>query len=716
MNGNFNSYQIKFLLIILIPMIILISYLYIDRKEDYEKYIRVTEETMADTLLQEEEFIAERLVSPPLFMFQDSEIIGEHIGEHGNMENLLVKFVVNRLDFGAMGIYSNSRDEIVFHIGKEEIYQDLRLDSIKNTVPQRKAGFYIRHDNNLMYIVPIDGGFVYSFHENIINKPNGPLFVGMILIAIVLAIFVAIWIEDKTKKRIYHLKQELENVKETGGELPIYDDKFSEISKSVNDLKEHLFKQQELLHTILDSLPLAIIYYDQNGDVVYVNNTTTSLTGYSKEEIGQFTKNPSILDDNQSAFWATLYSGQAFLGFESFCPTKFGKEIPVMTSTNIIYDPSSNVLGTISAFMDFSEEERLKKLEYRAKVMLDNISDGVMMVDNNGSIIGFNRGAEKMTGLEAKQVIGKKYDDIFIKRKTIFTKLTQTLETKVEYMNYKKETTIEDGRRIYLMITTKILWDETGNQIGAMGIYKDITQFEELSQQIQRADKLAVVGELAAGTAHEIRNPLTTIKGFIQLLKAEIKDDSKQQYIDLILEEISHINEIIREMLLLAKPSYPKKSLVSINSIINDMVSFMGSEALLHNIEIKIGEKKEIPDIEIDERQVKQVFINIIRNSIQAMDKSGVITISTEYNKSEKRIEVIFADQGKGIPEEQIAKIYEPFFTTKADGTGLGIPVSYQIMKNHGGDLIIKSELYKGTEVKLYFPLDTDDSSEERKE
>lgn len=671
---------------------------------------------MVDIMLQEDQFVQERLHSPPLLLFQNKEAINQQFlqGHPQGVENLLLKLAIDRLDCGVIGIYSKERNEVVFHIGNKDIYNTLDPSLIQKKLGDDNKPIFIENNNHLIYIYPIVNGYIYTYQDNIQNMPNQALFVEMIILAIILAVFGAKLAENKTQKRIKNFKQELHALKESGEPLPLYNDNFNEIVNSVNELKEHLSSIQKLLYSILDSLPLGIVYYDEEGKVMYVNKTVTTITGYCENEIKNFMISGNILNSNESVFWETLRSGESFLGFESYCPTKDGKEIPVMTSTKPLIDHSDKFIGTISSFFDISEQQRLRKIEYRAKVMLDHISDGVMMVDNGGVIIGFNRGAEVMTGFKSDQVLGKKYDDIFIKRKTIFTKLTQTLESKREYSNYKKETKMEDGRKVYLIITTKLLWDEEGKQLGAMGIYKDITHLEELSQQIQRADKLSVVGELAAGTAHEIRNPLTTIKGFIQLLITEFKDTNKEQYIHLILDEINHINEIIREMLLLAKPVYPRKTLVSLNQIIKDIVVFMNPEAVLYNVELHYQLDVELPKVDLDDRQIKQVFINLVRNAIQAVKKDGHITITSGYNKNTEMIEITFEDNGEGIPENKIAKIYEPFYTTKDDGTGLGIPVSYRIMKNHGGDLQIFSEFNKGTTVKLYFPIVKDDSSEDR--
>ncbi|KXG42563.1 PAS domain S-box protein [Tepidibacillus infernus] len=543
------------------------------------------------------------------------------------------------------------------------------------------------------------------------NQLSPYLFWGMLLFSILLAVMVAKSVEKRTQMRLRQLKEELDSLRNTGKPLSVADDHFGEIAQSVNDINENLSNKQRINKAILDSIPLGIIFYDDQGKVMYVNQKAYEITGYTKEEIERFTVKGNILNHSEYVFWKTLHSGESFFGFESFCPTKDGREIPVMTSTKPLYDSESKqMIGIISTFIDISEQNRLRKVEQHAKVMLDHISDGVITVDNFGVINGFNRGAEEMTGFKTEEVLGKYYDDVFIKRKTIFTKLTQTLRSGREYSNYKKEMIDVSGEKVFLMITTRILRNEQGKQIGAMGIYKDITLMVELEQQIQRAEKLAVVGELAAGTAHEIRNPLTTIKGFIQVFENELKDNDKKQYIHLVLDEINRINEIIKEMLLLANPSDSFKKWMQINQIIKETITFMSAEGAMYNVELVTDLQEELPLVFIDEGQIKQVFVNMIRNAIQAMKKGGIMEIASLYNPIQQRIEVIFTDHGEGIPEEQLPRVYEPFYTTKHDGTGLGIPVSFRIMKNHDGDLQIFSTQGEGTKVVLFFPIQTDDS------
>ncbi|MFV9511849.1 PAS domain S-box protein [Tepidibacillus sp. LV47] len=717
MKDKLNDIYAKVVIFLLVPMILLIFFFYYDKNDTYLSHVKQTEAEMAEILLSEQAYMMNQLELRPLILDEklEDEMNFTKISTHG-IQKILLEISKEGLNHGALGIYSSMKGKVVLHLGLREILLIFSNKQIQSNLENSGMDpFYTELDDKLVYVVPItengkSKGFIYTYHVDEQKQTHLFLFALIFLIALVIALFGAKWIDLKTKRQINQLKQELQALQETGKPLNLRDDRFGEIAKSVNHIKEDLTLRYQVIKSIMDSIPLGIVYYDKNGMVQSVNETAKQITGFTKEEIENFTVSGNLLGDTQHIFWETLRSGESFLGFESFCPTKDGREIPVVTSTKPIYDESGNLLGIVSSFIDISELNRLQKAEQRAKIILDSISDGVITVDNQGIIISFNRGAEEMTGLKAEQVIGKSYDDLFIKKKTIFTKLTLTLRSGHEYTNHKKKIKTEDGRTVHLIISTKLMRNENGEQIGAVGIYKDITKIIELEEQIQRADKLALIGELAAGTAHEIRNPLTTIQGFIQLLKYELKGNNQQEYLEIVLKEIAHINEIIKEMLLLAKPSAPQMRTASLNQIIKDTIGFMNAEGLLYNVKLEMELADQLPPIDLDERQIKQVFINLIRNSIQAMDDGGEVIIKTSYDEIKRMIYVYVIDNGIGISEENLAKIYEPFYTTKETGTGLGIPISFRIMENHGGTLDIQSKLGEGTKVTLSFPLDRDDS------
>lgn len=224
-----------------------------------------------------------------------------------------------------------------------------------------------------------------------------------------------------------------------------------------------------------------------------------------------------------------------------------------------------------------------------------------------------------------------------------------------------------------------------------------IQQSEEL---LRKSEKLAVVGQLAAGVAHEIRNPLTSLKGFIQLLK---EGKCNETYFDIIEAELERLNEIVDEFLLLGKPNPTKKTYNHISEMLQHVVKLLEGQALLHHVTVQCFVAEQLPPLYCDENQLKQVFINIIKNAIEAMPNGGILRI-----EARQRLDSIFiciTDEGCGIPKERMATLGEPFYSTKEKGTGLGLMVSFKIVEAHGGEMKIHSEEGKGTTVCLRFPI-----------
>ncbi|NUK31539.1 Cache 3/Cache 2 fusion domain-containing protein [Parageobacillus sp. VR-IP] len=224
-----------------------------------------------------------------------------------------------------------------------------------------------------------------------------------------------------------------------------------------------------------------------------------------------------------------------------------------------------------------------------------------------------------------------------------------------------------------------------------------IQQSEEL---LRKSEKLAVVGELAAGVAHEIRNPLTSLKGFIQLLK---EGERNQMYFDIIEAELERLNEIVDEFLLLGKPNPVKKAYHHVSDMLQHVMKLLEGQALLHHVTVQYSIDEQLPPLYCDENQLKQVFINIIKNAIEAMPNGGMLRIEAKLRLDS--VLICITDEGCGIPKERMATLGEPFYSTKEKGTGLGLMVSFKIVEAHGGKMEIHSEEGKGTTVCLLFPI-----------
>jgi signal transduction histidine kinase len=255
----------------------------------------------------------------------------------------------------------------------------------------------------------------------------------------------------------------------------------------------------------------------------------------------------------------------------------------------------------------------------------------------------------------------------------------------------------------------KVLMDQAGFAFENAYHY---TLQKERTRKMYRADRLATLGELAAGAAHEIRNPLTSIRSSIQYLKRKLEQPADLEMADDLIDEVDRINDIIEGMLSFAKPVEPRKEAVNFRSLLTQVLQLVSNMTRKKDISIEMVFNPLTEQIVADPDQLKQVFINVIINSVQSIEhQNGLIRIEVNesygqasYNGSLRNYIIEISDNGKGIGPENIERIFDPFFTTKSEGTGLGLSISYGIISRHGGDIELSSELQKGTKVKIKLP------------
>jgi signal transduction histidine kinase len=264
-----------------------------------------------------------------------------------------------------------------------------------------------------------------------------------------------------------------------------------------------------------------------------------------------------------------------------------------------------------------------------------------------------------------------------------------------------EEVLIDQKENTKWVQTTKIpLQLVESEDVHVLYISNDITERKLAAEIIRKSDKLSVIGELAAGVAHEIRNPLTSIQGFLQFMKPNYKDE---HYFDIMLSEIERIKLIIGEMLVLSKPQAEKREMKGVRDLCQRIIDLFEPQANLNNVQIITEFDSNIPDIWCEENQLKQVFVNILKNAIEAMDNGGKIFVQIK-KIDDSNILIRFIDQGLGIEQERIDRLGEPFYSTKEKGTGLGLMVSFRIIERHNGKIKISSVKNQGTTVDVILP------------
>ncbi|WP_054967833.1 PAS domain-containing protein [Alicyclobacillus ferrooxydans] len=258
-----------------------------------------------------------------------------------------------------------------------------------------------------------------------------------------------------------------------------------------------------------------------------------------------------------------------------------------------------------------------------------------------------------------------------------------------------------DGESCTLHVVGQAYFDSAGEPLRLFGTCQDITEKQKTDEMLIRSEKLAVLGQLAAGFAHEIRNALTVVQGFMQLLNYKA-GDTERRYCGIMMTELYRISNIVDELLVLAKPQVYVTKPIVIEGLIHEVLALLGAQTLLHNVEFR-SELHYETVVNCEPNQLKQVLVNVVKNAIEAMTNGGTITLRTEQTGEFAEIQVV--DQGVGISQDTINRLGEPFYTTKDGGTGLGLMVSQKIIQAHRGRIDISSEVGVGTTVTIILPM-----------
>lgn len=339
------------------------------------------------------------------------------------------------------------------------------------------------------------------------------------------------------------------------------------------------------------------------------------------------------------------------------------------------------------------------------KTALDE-SSIVAMTDARGTIKYVNDKFVEISKYSKEEIIGKDHRVLNsgYHSKEFFKNLWKTIGNgkvwKGEIRNRAK-----DGSFYWVDTTIVPFINEKGKPYQYLAIRNDITMRKRTEEILNRQDKLAAVGQLAAGVAHEIRNPLTSMKGYAEFLLEDETDEQRREFMEIILDEINRVNHIVEDFMVLAKPKAVDLKEKNIIPIIQNVLSLLEFDARKRKVRMHFEANEEIVQIECDEDRLKQVFLNFVKNGIEAMPNGGDITV--KVGVTAEQVQIAIQDTGVGIPEDKLKKIGEPFYTTKKNGNGLGLMVSYKIIESHNGTVYIESELNKGTTFNIVLPAHT---------
>ncbi|MAE29786.1 MAG: hypothetical protein CMJ87_12530, partial [Planctomycetes bacterium] len=337
--------------------------------------------------------------------------------------------------------------------------------------------------------------------------------------------------------------------------------------------------------------------------------------------------------------------------------------------------------------------------------IVENTADAIVLFDRNAHIRFWNRGAEELFGCPQEAVSGKSFDR-FVPPDLVASGELEWIEDKIEQdgalRNFLTRRVRSDGEERWVTLTRTVLHDSLGDVVGSTAILRDVTEQRRAEDELTRARGLALLGEVSAQVAHEIKNPLAGIYGAIQILMGNhSEDDPQREILENICEEVHRLDETVQDMLRYARPLPPKVIQVDLGDFLRQIGSRPTVQELLGGTALVVELPEDLVAL-IDPRLMDQTFTNLILNAAQAMDGAG--TIRATGTQVEREVALVLEDDGPGIEAQDLEKITQPFFTTKSRGTGLGLPIAQKNVEAHGGKLQIESEVGRGTRVLISLP------------
>jgi PAS domain S-box-containing protein len=355
--------------------------------------------------------------------------------------------------------------------------------------------------------------------------------------------------------------------------------------------------------------------------------------------------------------------------------------------------------------------QELEDVRNFTESIIQSIGSGIIITEMNDTITYINRAGERILGYSKHELIGKPFDLFSLREKP---NLIHSLLGNPDDLDTRKEGWMrrKDNVEFPVGFTINNHLSIRGETIGKIVIFRDLTNVYKIQEEILRMDRLVSLGKLASGIAHELRNPLAGIKTTAQALGEELSgDDSRREYLNRITKEIDRLNELLKTFFSFAKPQKLNLVYCHIQDIINEIIPFLMREIADKGIRFIEAYHPQLPKIKVDKTQMHQVFLNLFLNSIQAMPNGGELKIETSPMISiasdgsrQNFIKVVISDTGRGIPPPIVNRIFDPFFTTKSKGIGLGLSITYQIIKKHGGTIKVESKWESGTSFIVNLP------------
>jgi len=344
----------------------------------------------------------------------------------------------------------------------------------------------------------------------------------------------------------------------------------------------------------------------------------------------------------------------------------------------------------------------LAKVRAFSDQVVENLPMGLIATDENGKVAAFNQTAESILGISSATVFAESAAKALPQE---LWRLTERLENKGTVVEEELECHTASGTGVPLKVSGAVLHGEDEGFLGYVFIFRDLVEVRRLQQEVERTKRLASLGSLAAGVAHEIRNPLSSVKGFATYFREKLKDSPQDRdTATTMIQEVERLDRVIGQLLEFARPSTLKIKPVRLNDLIRHSLKLIEGDARSKGIEVEADIPHDLPDVPMDGDRINQVLLNLYLNGLQAMDGGGVLQVKVSRDEARKLTTITVSDNGQGIEPADQERVFDPYFTTKPDGTGLGLAIVHKILDAHGGNIKVRSLRGAGTTVIVSLP------------
>ncbi len=487
--------------------------------------------------------------------------------------------------------------------------------------------------------------------------------------------------------------------------------------KEKTRLEVQLQEERERLQEILDTVPDMVMVLDEAMRIVRVNRRFEEETGvdrarakgmYCYEAICGFSSSEGCKED-RCPYLAVLETGKQV----SIVRAEFGEgclDGYYQVTASPIVDEHGKVVRVVETSREITELVMLKReteeSARRFEQILDAVHAIVLIKDNEGRYQLMNPFAAEVLGKDREAVLGRTDSELFppaVAR--LLTGADEAAVRRGERVVQRLELPLETGTRI-LIGETFPLFDYKGDRVGVCMVARDETRREELQRELLNSERLAAVGKLAAGVAHELNNPLTGILTFVEdLLFDTDQDDPRREDYEVIMNETIRCRRIVRDLLDYSRQKAPERKTMDINPVIEKTVNMVAHQASFHNVDLRLDLQPDLPGVRIDPSQIQQAILNLVINARDALEGPGEIRITSRHDASRGLVLVSVSDNGCGIPEERLKDIFKPFYSTKGEqGNGLGLPAVESVVTQHGGTVEVESKVGVGSTFTFSLP------------